>query len=66
MAKTMNHTGSWLAIGTGVGVALGAALDNFAVGIALGAGVGIAIGSSLDRRDAQRAKSKLSSAERGE
>lgn len=66
MAKTMNHTGSWLAIGIGVGVALGAALDNVAVGISLGVGIGIAIGASLDRRDAHRAKMKVSVTERGE
>jgi hypothetical protein len=38
--------GMWIAIGAGVGTALGVALGNIGVGIALGAGIGVAIGAS--------------------
>lgn len=42
----------WLAIGPGIGIALGLALDdaNPGTGIAIGAGVGLAVGSALDAR----------------
>ena len=39
-----------IAVGAGVGVAFGAALDNIAIGIAVGIGAGLAIGAALDAR----------------
>lgn len=40
----------WLAIGPGLGTAIGLALDNAGIGIAIGTGIGLAVGSSLDAR----------------
>ena len=41
------HFGLWIALGAGVGVALGAAFGQPAIGVALGAGVGLAFGSVM-------------------
>jgi len=41
---------SYLAIGIGVGVALGAAMNNLAIGIALG----VAIGAGLDQQNRKK------------
>jgi hypothetical protein len=43
--------GFWIAIGTGVGTALGAAFDNVAIGVALGAGVGVALGAVFSQQN---------------
>ena len=40
----------WMAIGAGLGVAIGAALGNIALGIAIGVGLGTAIGIGLSQR----------------
>ena len=42
--------GIWMAIGAGVGTALGVALDNPGIGTPLGIGLGLAIGSYLDKK----------------
>lgn len=39
--------GGGLAIGIGVGVALGAAFHNIALGIAIGAGIGVALDGGI-------------------
>ncbi len=44
------YTAMYMAIGSGIGVAIGAALDNIALGIPIGVGVGVAIGASLDSK----------------
>ena len=56
-AKRRNDAlGVWIAIGAGVGTALGALFGQVGLGIALGAGVGIVIGSVLaSRGDGRRA-----------
>jgi len=41
------HFGLWIALGAGVGVALGTAFGNPGIGVALGAGVGLAFGSAM-------------------
>jgi hypothetical protein len=41
--------GAGIAIGAGMGVALGVAMDNIGVGIALGVGIGVAIGAAMDQ-----------------
>ncbi len=41
------YVGAGVALGAGIGTAIGAALDNIGVGIAIGTGVGIAIGAAL-------------------
>ncbi len=38
---------SWLAIGIGIGAAMGAATDSMAIWVAIGAGVGVAIGAVI-------------------
>ena len=39
-----------IAIGSGIGVALGAAMDNVGGGIPIGVGIGLAIGAALDAK----------------
>jgi len=41
--------GMWIAIGAGVGVALGVAMDNLALWLAIGVGIGLAIGAGQSR-----------------
>ena len=55
-AKRRNDAlGVWIAIGAGVGTALGALYGQVGLGIALGAGAGIVIGSvSASRGDGAR------------
>jgi len=45
-----HYIGTAMAIGAGTGVALGAVLDNAAIGPALGITIGLAIGSYLDKK----------------
>ncbi|MEN8614256.1 hypothetical protein ABFB09_03085 [Dehalogenimonas sp. THU2] len=42
------NMGMWIALGTGIGVALGAAFDNVGAGIVIGIAIGTAFGASLD------------------
>lgn len=44
------YIGVGLVLGTGVGVALGSALENVGAGIAIGVGLGMALGSGLQNR----------------
>jgi hypothetical protein len=46
--------GMWIAIGTGVGMALGAALHNIAIGVALGSGIGVAIGAAMEQQQKKK------------
>ena len=41
--------GAGVAIGIGVGTALGAAMDDMSIGIAIGAGLGFALGAALSK-----------------
>ena len=41
--------GAGVAIGIGVGTALGAATDDMSIGIAIGAGLGVALGAALSK-----------------
>lgn len=47
--KPVNYTpvGAWLAIGVGIGTAIGAATGQIGVWIGAGAGVGIALGAAF-------------------
>lgn len=47
----MPRLGAGVAIGAGIGVALGVAMDNITVGIAIGFGAGIVLGIALSRQD---------------
>ena len=40
---------TWIAIGAGVGVALGLAMDNLALWLAVGVGIGLALGAGQSR-----------------
>jgi hypothetical protein len=44
------YLGLWVAVGIGMGTALGVALHNLGVWIGVGAAFGVAIGSSLNFR----------------
>ena len=44
------YMGIGIAIGSGIGVALGAILDQFGGGIPIGIGIGLAIGAALDAK----------------
>jgi threonine/homoserine efflux transporter RhtA len=48
--KKADALGVWIALGAGVGLALGVIFGQIALGIALGAGAGIVIGSVLASR----------------
>ena len=50
------YVGICMAIGTGIGVALNAALDIPGIGPALGIGIGLAVGSYLDRKAKQEGR----------
>jgi len=45
-----HHVGLWIAIGSGIGVALGAGMDNVGGGIPIGMAIGVAIGLALDAK----------------
>ncbi len=47
MKPNPNTVGSSLAVGAGIGTALGVALDNIGLWLAVGVGVGTAIGAGL-------------------
>jgi len=44
------YIGIWMAIGTGIGVAIGAGMDNVGGGMPIGIGIGIAVGAYLDSK----------------
>jgi len=46
--------GRWIAIGLGVGAALGIAFDNLGIGVGVGLALGIVIGSNLNARACRR------------
>ncbi len=46
--KTGWNTGSGLVVGAGLGIAIGAAMDNVGVGIAIGSGIGLVIGAAVE------------------
>ena len=49
--KRKFNPGAWMAIGIGVGTAIGVAMDNLAVGVGLGAGLGaLLMGIASKRR----------------
>ena len=45
-----HNVGLWTAIGSGIGVALGAGMDNVGGGIPIGIAIGVAIGIALDKK----------------
>ena len=50
------NMGIWMAVGTGIGVAIGAALDNPGIGTPIGLAVGVAFGSYLDKKAKEEGK----------
>ncbi len=51
------NMGTIVALGIGVGTALGVAFHNIAVGVALGAGIGAALGAAFTSKNNQADKS---------
>jgi hypothetical protein len=49
--KAPSVNSGWLAIGVGVGTAIGAATDNLAIGVALGTAFGLLAPSMFSNRD---------------
>lgn len=45
-----HHVGIWMAIGTAIGVAIGAGMDNVGAGIPIGTAIGVGVGMMLDAR----------------
>jgi hypothetical protein len=45
-----HNVGIWMAIGTGLGVAIGAGMDNVGAGIPIGTAIGLVIGMRLDAK----------------
>ncbi len=45
-----HYAGIWTSIGAGIGVALGAGMDNVGGGMPIGIGIGVAVGMMLDAR----------------
>jgi len=45
-----HNVGLWVAIGSGIGVAIGAGMDNVGGGIPIGMAIGVAIGMALDAK----------------
>ena len=50
------NIGIWIAIGAGIGVAIGAGLDNVGTGIPIGIGISVAIGAYLDNKAKKEGK----------
>lgn len=50
--KGNNKVGIWLVLGTGMGIAIGSALDNVALGITFGSAAGLLIGSIASKSNA--------------
>lgn len=48
--------GSTIALGVGIGAALGLAMDNITLGVGMGAALGVAIGVALDNERRKRAE----------
>lgn len=49
--KENNKMGLWLVLGTGLGIAIGTALDHLALGVALGPAFGLLIGSIASNKN---------------
>jgi hypothetical protein len=49
MRDKQQTLGIWIALGAGVGVALGLAMNNLAPWLAVGVGIGLAIGAGQSR-----------------
>ncbi len=47
MNRKYNSIGIWIALGAGMGAALGAAMNNMGVWVAIGTGIGLALGLAL-------------------
>ena len=49
--KRYTNIGVWLALGAGIGTAIGAATQNIGMWLALGAGIGAAMGAARSGQD---------------
>ena len=50
MKSGQQNLGMWIAIGAGIGTALGAATDNMGMWLALGVSMGLIFGTFMGRR----------------
>ena len=50
------NIGIWMALGSGIGVAIGAGMESVAIGIPIGVGIGVAIGAALDAKAKKEGK----------
>ena len=50
------NIGLWMAVGVGIGTALGVVLENPGVGTALGVGIGLGVGSYMDKKAKREGK----------
>ncbi len=49
--KKSNQIGIWLAFGAGIGILLGIAFDNIAIGITMGAALGLVFGAAFSQQN---------------
>jgi transketolase N-terminal domain/subunit len=52
------NMGTAIALGVGIGTALGVAFNNISMGVALGAGLGVAFGAALASKKDDKPKNK--------
>ena len=65
-AKRQHYLGVGIALGAGIGTALGIAFDNLAMGISLGAGLGLVLGSVMGVLRANKSQQPIRSDDRGD
>ena len=58
LMKKESSLGIYIALGAGIGTALGVAMNNIGVGVGIGAGIGLAIGFTMIRRKSEKEEDK--------
>ncbi len=65
-AKRQHYLGAGIALGAGIGTALGIAFDNLAIGISLGAGIGLVLGSIMAAQRSDKSQRRTRGNDRGD
>jgi hypothetical protein len=65
-SKRQHYLGTGIALGAGIGTALGIAFDNLAIGISLGAGLGLVLGSVMGARRVDKSQQPPRNDSRGD
>jgi hypothetical protein len=65
-AKRQHYLGIGIALGAGIGTALGIVFDNLAIGISLGAGLGLVLGSIMGTQRGDKSQQRTPSDDRGD